>query len=141
MLYNSTSKEVIMTNEKRKIERRTVSYYIPVTEAGTPRLVGVILDISLGGFKIDSREQIPSGRIKNFYIDLPNDIAPESARIITGRSKWCHPDYIDPNSYNVGYEFVNMSKANEIALQRIFENFGSKPGDSSRNNNNNYLWK
>jgi hypothetical protein len=130
-----------MANEKRRIERRNISYYIPVSEFGTTRTLGVILDISLGGFKIDSREQVPSGRIKNFYIDLPNDVAPQFARTFTGRSIWCRPDHIDPTSYNVGYEFVNISQANELVVQHIFENYGLKPGDSKRSNNNDYLWK
>ena len=128
-----------MTTEKRKIARRNVSYYIPVIEADTTRLVGVILDISLGGLKIDSREPIPSGRIKEFYINLPNDIAPQSAGVFTGRSKWCSPDYIDPSTYYVGYEFVNVSQDNALLFQNIFEKFGSKPDAGRRNNDGNYL--
>jgi hypothetical protein len=134
-------KEAYMATEKRRIERRNVSYYIPVTEAGTARLVGVIMDISLGGFKLDSPEQIPKGRVNNFHIDLPKDIAPQSALIFTGRSKWCRPDYIDPSTYNVGYEFLNISQANAQVFQQIFEKYGSQPGDGRRNNSDDYMWR
>jgi hypothetical protein len=129
-----------MAVEKRRLERRNVTYYITVNEAGTPRILGVIMDISPGGFRLDSREQIPEGIIRNFYIDLPNDEAPKSARMFTGRSKWCQPDYIDPTSYNVGYEFINISKGNAVFFQRFYEQYGSKSGDGKRNNND-YLWR
>ena len=129
-----------MMPEKRKLERRNVTYYIKVNEAGTARILGVIMDISPGGFRLDSREQIPEGIVKNFSIDLPNDVAPQSARMFSGRSKWCRPDYIDPTTYNVGYEFINISKSNAVLLQRIYENYGSKSGQNNRNSND-YLWK
>jgi len=129
-----------MTTEKRRIQRRNVTYYINLNEAGTSRTLGVLMDISPGGFRLDSRDQIPEGIVRNFCVDLPNNVAPQSARTFTGRSKWCRPDYIDPTTYNVGFEFINISKGNAGLFQQIYENYGSKSGDSKRNNND-YLWR
>jgi len=129
------------TIEKRRIVRRNVSYYIPVVEANTTRLAGVMLDISLGGFKLDSREQIPQGSINKFYINLPDDTTLHTSGIFIGRSKWCSPDYFDPSTYNVGYEFVNVSSDNAFLFQHLLEKFGSQPGEGRRNDNDNYLWQ
>ena len=129
-----------MVSEKRRLERRIVTYYIPVTDVGTSKLIGVILDISPRGFKLDCREQIPAGHVNNFRIELPSDFGSQSSLSFSGRSKWCHRDYIDPSSYNVGYEFVNVSPNNAQLLQNIFEKYGSKNGDSGKNTND-YMWR
>jgi hypothetical protein len=141
LLPDIASKGARMIPEKRRKVRRKVSYYIPVAEAGTSRLLGVLMDISPGGFRIDSREQVPSGNVNNFYIDLPNDIAPRPDRMFTGRSRWCRHDQIDPSIYYVGYEFVNVSDGNAAFFQRLYEKYGSQSADSRRNTDDDYLWK
>ena len=141
LLAQFASKGARMIPEKRRKARRTVTYYIPVAEAGTSRMLGVLMDISPGGCKIESREQIPRGNANNFYIELPNDFAPRSDRLFAGRSKWCRHDQFDPSIYYVGYEFINISEGNAAFFQRIYEKYGSQPSESRRNNEDDYLWK
>jgi hypothetical protein len=126
-----------MARERRKIDRRNFSYYIPVTDAATTEQVGIMTDISLGGFKLDSQRPIPEGQVNRLRLNLTNEIASQESLVFVGRSKWCQPDYIDPSTYNVGFEVVNMTPSDAIIFQRMFEKYGSK------NNNNqigNYLW-
>ena len=131
-----------MTKERRKIDRRNFSYYMPVTDAASTEQVGIMTDISLGGFKLDSREPIPSGQVNRLRLNLTNEIAPQASLVFLGRSRWCQPDYIDPSIYNVGFEVVNMPPGDTIIFQRMFEKYGSQ-ADSSQTNSyqNNYLWK
>lgn len=128
-----------MTMDKRKMERRKVSYYLPVTEPGSKRVLGVVMDISLNGFKLDTGEKIPVGTVKRFYIDLPDEFAPISARMFTGRSRWCHPDYYDPSSFTVGYEFLNVSQDNATFFERLYEDYGS--AEDKDFNRSDYYWK
>jgi len=130
-----------MPADKRKADRRSVSYYLPVTEPGTGRLLGVVIDISLKGFKLDGQEKTPLGQVKRFYINLPDDIAPQSARTFTARSKWCRPDKIDPSSFVVGYEFINISPENALFFQRVFEMYGAQKSASRSKDSDDYLWK
>ncbi len=129
-----------MAAEKRRIERRTVSYYIPVSDAATSKLIGVIIDLSPIGFKLDCREQIPAGRVKNFRIELPTDLGTQTYMNFSGRSRWCRRDYVDPSSYNVGYEFVNVSPNTAQVFQRLFDKYGSKNNIGGRNNDD-YMWR
>jgi len=129
-----------MANEQRKSDRRDFSYYMPVTDADSSKQVGVMTDISLAGFKLDSRQPIPNGQVNRFRLDLTYDIAPQAALVLLGRSKWCHPDYVEPSIYNVGFEIVNMLPDEKVILKRVFERYGSKT-NANGNNNENYLWK
>ncbi len=130
-----------MANEKRKLQRRKVFYYLPVTEPGTTRVVGVVMDISQKGFKLDSGENTPVGQVRRFYINLPNEIAPSNARTFTGCSRWCHPDHFDPSSFTVGYEFVNVSQDNANFFQRLFDTYGAQASTGREYNSSDYFWK
>lgn len=127
--------------EKRKLVRRKVNYYLPVTDPTSSKVLGVVMDISPEGFKLDSGERTQIGEVRRFYIHLPDEIAPHSARVFTGRSRWCRPDYIDPASFTVGYEFVNISENNARFFQRLFETYGTKSNQTAEYNAADYYWR
>ena len=77
-----------MVSEKRRLERRIVTYYIPVTDVGTSKLLGVILDISPRGF--NDLPRTSACHVNNFRIELPSDFGSQSSLSFSGRSKWCH---------------------------------------------------
>ena len=129
-----------MVREQRKLDRRNFSYYLPVTDAESARQIGIMTDMSLGGFKLDSRQPIPNGQVNRLRLDLTYDLAPQPALVFAGRSKWCHPDSIDSSIYNVGFEIVNMLPEDKVIFQRVFERYGSQTNDTG-NNIGNYLWK
>ena len=123
-----------MTTEKRKLNRRNFSYYMPVTDATTNRPLGIMTDISLGGFKLDSQEPVSNGQVNHFRLNLTTDIVPQAPLVFTGRSKWCHPDDIYPSSYNVGFELVNTAPGDTLIFQSVLERYGSQPNGSENNN-------
>ena len=129
-----------MVKEQRKMDRRNFSYYMPVTDADSSKQVGIMTDISLIGFKLDSRQPIPKGQVNHLRLDLTYDLAPQASLVITGQSRWCHPDYVEPTIYNVGFEIVNLAPDEKVILQRVYERYGSK-NNGIVNNNGNYLWK
>jgi hypothetical protein len=129
-----------MNTEKRKAERRKVTYYIPVTEYKTQHMVGVLMDISSKGFRMDSSDKTAIGQVRQFYIDLPENFAHQSARIFSGACRWCIPDEIDPTSCVVGYEFVNPTKENMAFFQLVFDTY-SVQTSRSQFDNSDYMWK
>jgi PilZ domain len=128
-----------MIKEQRRMDRRNFSFYMPVTDADSSKQVGIMTDISLAGFKLDSRQPIPSGQMNRIRLDLSYDVAPRATLVLFGRSKWCHPDYVEPSTYNVGFEIVNMLPDEKVILQRVFESYGSQT-NANGNNGENYLW-
>jgi hypothetical protein len=123
-----------MANEQRKMERRDFTYYMKVTDAATGKLVGYLVDISTGGFKLDSEKPIPVGKEFRLHLDLSGDIANKSSMVFTARSIWSQPDNIDPTGFKVGFQIVAMGTSDAVIFQRMYERYAlSKP-----NRNQNY---
>ena len=122
-----------MVKEQRKLNRRSFSYYMPVKDAESARQVGIMTDISLRGFKLDCRQPVPSGQVRRFRLDLTAEVAPRAFLEFAGRSKWCHPDYIEPSTYNVGFEIVDITPDDARSYQRVFEIYGSQTVDVPMN--------
>jgi len=128
-------------SDKRKIDRREFTYYMQVTDDITKQLIGYLTDISTGGFKLDSPKPIPPGQDFRMHIDLTADVADKNAMVFIARSKWSRPDHIDPNTYNVGFEIMNMSPSDMIIFQRMFDKYGAKNSSQSKKGTDDYLWR
>lgn len=126
--------------EKRKIARRDFTYYMQVNNDVTKELLGYLSDISTGGFKLDSQKQIKPGQDFRVHIELTPDIADKNSMVFVARSKWCHRDYVDPNTFNVGFEIINMLPGDMAIFQRMFDKYGAENRLKNRNSND-YLWK
>ena len=127
--------------DKRKIDRREFTYYMQVTDDITKQLIGYLTDISTGGFKLDSPKEIPAGQDFRMHIDLTSDIADKNSMVFIARSKWCRRDHIDPNTYNIGFEIMNMSPSDMTIFQRMFDKYGSKKSSQSKKGADDYLWR
>ena len=125
--------------EKRRIPRRDFTYYMQVTDDLSKQLIGYLSDISTGGFRLDSPKKIPIGQDFRMQIKLTPDIADKNSMVFIARSKWCHPDHVDPNTYNVGFEIVHMAPSDMVIFQRMFDKYGSQKTRSRASDD--YLWK
>lgn len=125
--------------DKRRISRRDFAYYMQVTNDITKELVGYISDISTGGFKLDSPKKILPGQDFRLHIELTPEIADKNAMVFIARSKWCHPDHVDPNSFNVGFEIINMAPSDVAIFQRMFDKYGSE--NRTNRSSDDYLWR
>ena len=126
-------------NDKRKINRRDFTYYMQVTNDVTKELLGYLSDISTGGFKLDSQKQIAPGQDFRLHIELTPDIADKNSMVFVARSRWCHRDHIDPNTFNIGFEIVNMAPGDLVIFQRMFDKYGTESRKSSKSSDD-YLW-
>ncbi len=122
--------------EQRRNDRRDFSYYMQVTDALSKQLIGHLTEISSSGFRLDSRKQIPSGEVLRLQIQLTPDVACKDFMVFIARSKWCRRDREDPNTFNVGFEIINMSSADATIFQRMCEKYGSQKQVKTRN----FLW-
>jgi hypothetical protein len=126
--------------DKRKIRRRDFTYYMQVTNDVNKELLGYLSDISTGGFKLDCQKAITPGQDFRVHIQLTPDIADKNVMIFVARSKWCHKDHIDPSSYNVGFEILNMDPSDMVIFQRMFDRYGAE-NRSNNKRSDDYLWR
>jgi c-di-GMP-binding flagellar brake protein YcgR len=125
---------------KRKINRRDFTYYMQVTDDLTKQLLGYLSDISTGGFKLDSQKEIRPGQDFRLHIELTAEIADKTSMVFIARSKWCHRDHVDPNTFNVGFEIINISPSDMTIFQRMFEKYGSQNTIRGKSSDD-YMWR
>ncbi|HNH27025.1 MAG TPA: PilZ domain-containing protein, partial [Anaerolineales bacterium] len=109
-----------MADEKRKLPRRNFSYYMRVLKKDTGELIGQIIDISTGGFKLESSKPLPSNIQMDLCIDQVNQISPRSYIVFSARTRWCDRDPYDPTIYNVGFQLVDMTPADYDVFVKMF---------------------
>jgi hypothetical protein len=126
--------------DKRKITRRDFTYYMQVTDERSKQLIGYLTDISTAGFRLDCPKQIAPGQDFRMQIQLTADVADKNSMVFVARSKWCRSDHVDPNTYNVGFEIINMAPSDMVIFQRMFEKYGSQNTMKSKSAND-YLWR
>ena len=64
-----------MASERRNLARRNFSYYMQVLDEMNGKLIGHLSDISSGGFKVDSSQQIKPNADIRLRIDQIGAIA------------------------------------------------------------------
>jgi len=132
---------------KRKLNRRDFTYYMQVKNDLTKEIVGYLSDISTGGFKLDCDHEIPPGQDFRLQIELTAEVADKTSMTFIARSRWCQHDHVDPTTFNVGFEIVNMSPTDMEIFNRMFEKYGSQKASSSNSNSSrtkradDYLWR
>jgi hypothetical protein len=126
--------------EKRKITRHDFTYYMPVMDAMSKQLVGHLTDISTGGFRLDSLKEIPPGTDLRLQIQLSPEVAAKEFMVFIARSKWCCADRIDPNTYNVGFQIMNMSPTDISIFQRMCDRYGTQKQAKTKSYDD-YMWR
>lgn len=113
-----------MDSDRRRQQRRRFTYYMPVVEANTLRVIGYLSDISLIGFRVDSDNALPVNANLRLRVDLSPDLAAKNYMIFNGRIRWCEMDKLQPNSYNIGFQVDGLSREDSAIFQRMFEQCG-----------------
>lgn len=127
-------------SERRNVERREFSYYMRLVDNDTQELIGHLMDISSGGFKLDSQKPIPVNKDFRLRMDLTNEVANKPYMVFVARSKWCDTDPLDPFVYNVGFQLINVSPSDFNIIKRMIEKYGKKIEDKRIDKRRSNLW-
>ena len=127
-------------SERRNIERKEFSYYMRLVDNDTQELVGHLMDISSGGFKLDSQKPIPINKDFRLRMDLTSEVADKPAMTFVARSKWCEIDPLDPFVYNVGFQLINIAASDLEIINRMIEKYGKKITDKRVDKRRTNLW-
>lgn len=126
--------------ERRNVERRKFSYYMQLIDSDTEKLVGHLVDISSGGFKLDSQNPIPVDKDFRFRMDLTSEVSNKPSMTFLARSKWCEVDPLDPFIYNVGFQLVNIAPGDLEIFSRMMEKYGSSTKNDRVDKRRSNLW-
>jgi len=126
--------------ERRRVERKDFSYYMRLVDNDTQELVGHLVDISSGGFKLDSQTAIPINKDFRLRLDLTSEVADKPSMIFVARSKWCETDPLDPFVFNVGFQLINIAPVDLEIINRMIEKYGKKVEDERIDKRRSNLW-
>ncbi len=115
-----------MTDEKREKSRRNFSYYMRVLDDATGKVVGHLSDISAGGFKLDSKYDIPLNVNLLLRIDQTGEISEKGFLVFTARARWSKRDLANPVMYNVGFKILEMSPEDYGIFVKMFNTYGTQ---------------
>ncbi len=109
--------------ERRRVIRRSFSYYMRVMEEATGNLVGHFADISTGGFKVESNRPMAVNTNYRLRIEQMGGISNKSSITFMARAKWCKVDPFDPNLYNIGFQITEMTPSDYDIFVKMFSTY------------------
>ena len=110
--------------ERRKMNRRKISYYLPVMDSATKQVIGHLMNLSPTGLTMDSQVPIPPKLKFSLHMDLMEEIAGQASVEFEATSVWCLPDSIQPFLYNAGFRIIDISPADLEVIIQIAEKYG-----------------
>lgn len=108
--------------DKRKLKRRHLIYYLRVFNKKTDQLIGHLVDITTEGIMLISEEPIDTTAIFQLNMTLPANIEGNKQIAFKARSLWCKKD-INPDFYNTGFQLINISVKGIQIIERLIHDF------------------
>lgn len=128
-----------MDEDKRQLDRRNFALYMGVLDELSGKLLGTLLDISTGGFKLESKREIPLNIDIRLRIEHTNEISNKNFITFTARTRWCERDSYDRSIFNIGFQIVDMTPADYDIFVQMFNSYGSKTRTNFKSNPD-YFW-
>jgi hypothetical protein len=111
--------------DRRKYPRKDLLLFANVYDSKSGKIVGTLLNITLDGAMVLSESQIDANNTMELHIKLPDNFVQKNELVFTANSRWCGPD-INPEFYDVGYQFANVNDEDRQIIQTIIEKYGFK---------------
>jgi hypothetical protein len=117
-------------SERRKIQRKSISYYMRVMDANENQMIGHLADINLTGLRMDS--QVPIEVTKEFRLRLftTSDVADKDYIEFGARAKWCNLNQLDFGVYDIGFEIIKIAAHDAEIIKHIMAKYGSRENSS-----------
>lgn len=112
--------------ERRTQPRKDFTYYMQLIDDDTKELIGYLTDVSSGGLKVDSPNELPLNKDFRLCMDNIGAVADKPSMVFVARTRWCKVDFFDPFTYNVGFQIINIEPSDSLILQRVIETYGSE---------------
>jgi c-di-GMP-binding flagellar brake protein YcgR len=115
-----------MDQERRKLLRTPLEYFISVNEPETGRLIGYLADLTTAGALLVAEKRYqPEQRIR-LRLSLPEGYS-QPALEIEARVVWMLPDE-NPALYRVGLQFLTAPPEQVTLLARVIREHGLHSG-------------
>jgi len=112
--------------ERRKLERRSISYYMRIIDIGANQLIGHLADITLQGLKMDSQKPLPVKKEYRLRINTTADVADIDFIEFVACTRWCQLDPLQTGLFEIGFEILKIDPHDAEIVQRIVEKYSAR---------------
>jgi nicotinic acid phosphoribosyltransferase len=112
--------------ERRRIQRRSISYYMRVIDATENQMIGHLADITLTGLRMDSQNPIKVSKEYRLRIYTTSDVADKDFIEFGARTRWCNVDPVDPGVYDIGFEIIKITPHDSEIVKHIMDKYSSQ---------------
>jgi hypothetical protein len=118
--------EKISTNDRRKLKRQSISYYMLVMDATAGKTIGHLVDITAKGFMMDTQFEFPVNKLYRLRLDTTADVADKSYIEFTAMTKWSAPDAVELGLFDIGFQIIKIAPADADIVTRIINKYGAR---------------
>lgn len=104
--------------DRRQYERYSTDFYLCVYQQNQTSPLGQVIDISLGGLQLISNDPIVIDQRFNLLMEVSLESGTHEKMWFEAESVWSREDD-NSDSYNTGFQFLNLAPESLQALQRI----------------------
>jgi hypothetical protein len=108
---------------KRRLKRRHLIYYLRVFDLSNGQLVGHLVDITKEGIMLISEQPLTMDRIYHFRMVLPSEILNKSELTFTSQVVWCKKD-INPDFYATGFKLSDILEEDIVVIESLNHRYG-----------------
>ena len=110
--------------ERRKIERRNISFYLSIYDNATGKVIGHLVNISPIGLLLDAQAPITVDQKYDLHLEFMEDVEGRASLDITTICKWCKNDPVQPFVFNAGFEIQALGPGDQEVINAIAEKYG-----------------
>jgi hypothetical protein len=109
--------------ERRKTNRRHLAFFTRLFDRHTGQLLGYLANLTKEGAMLICDLPLPVGKIYRMYMDLTEIDFGKPHLEFTGECLWCHPDEIDPITFNAGFRLSDLDEQDIAIIDRIVSDY------------------
>ena len=110
--------------ENRKSRRVNLIYHPAVYDSHSNKLLGNIVNISTGGFKVITKNQMKQGKEYLLSINLPEEIYGSKSVEVKASVRWCGKN-TEPGLFYSGCSLVQILALGRLHLAALMTAYGS----------------
>lgn len=108
---------------KRRLKRRHLIYYLRVFDQTNGQLIGHLVDITKEGLMLISEVPLSMDQTYHFRMVLPSEILSKVELDFVATVVWCKKD-INPDFYATGFKLVSISEDDLVVIESLIHRYG-----------------
>jgi hypothetical protein len=116
-------KRGFLMENKRRLKRRHLIYYLRVFDHTNGQLIGHLVDITKEGLMLISEQPLIADKQYQFRMVLPAEILNKAELTYVATVIWCKKD-VNPDFYATGFRLVSISEEDMVIIESLIHRYG-----------------